>query len=139
MILELEQSVVTWKPDKEEKRCRYCGRGFNLRRRKHHCRLCGGIICNQCSHYMTLSETCEREGGRETHSNCHCMLDPVLCDCPDFHSLAPPVKTSVLSLKRKKSRRKQQPAEAEAEAEADDDEKSSELRMCLTCHHLIHR
>ena len=58
-LTELEQSVVPWRPDKEEKRCMSCGRGFNIRRRKHHCRLCGDIICKDCSQFMTLSQACK--------------------------------------------------------------------------------
>ena len=63
VLLGLEQSVVPWKKDEDEKRCVQCGRGFGVRRRRHHCRLCGGIICKQCSHFMTLGETCECDRG----------------------------------------------------------------------------
>ncbi|KAL4226333.1 Rabenosyn-5 [Mactra antiquata] len=48
-----EKSVVMWMPDSDAKSCRYCGRSFNLTRRRHHCRLCGGIMCDRCSHFLT--------------------------------------------------------------------------------------
>ena len=147
--------MVSWRPDKEEKRCRYCGRSFNLRRRKHHCRLCGDIVCKQCSQFMSLSETCEGrrgrrwdggreggevegggEGGRKGYDLISLPIpaDPVLSDCPDFRSLAPPIRTSVLSLKRGWGGRRERGAE-----ERGDDKNSSDMRLCSTCHKLIHR
>ena len=56
---DLERSVVPWKHDKEEKRCMKCHKSFGVRRRRHHCRLCGDIICKQCSSFITLNEACE--------------------------------------------------------------------------------
>ncbi len=44
-----EQAVVTWHPEEVVQLCTCCGKGFNIVRRKHHCRLCGGVICNDCS------------------------------------------------------------------------------------------
>jgi rabenosyn-5 len=55
----LEQEIVPWKKDSDQKRCMKCLREFNLRRRKHHCRLCGDIICKSCSSFFPLSEACE--------------------------------------------------------------------------------
>ena len=143
---EMEQRVVSWKPDKEEKRCQSCGRGFNLRRRRHHCRLCGEIICKQCSLFMTLSETCEsmhthththtQHTHAHTHTHTHAHPDPVLCDSPDYHSLAPPVKRSVLSLKRGRGRRE---GEGGATGQDEEEDQTSDLRMCSTCNKLINR
>lgn len=57
-ILGVEQGVVPWRKNEDEKQCQRCGRGFGVRRRRHHCRLCGGIFCKQCSQFMSLTETC---------------------------------------------------------------------------------
>ncbi|GJQ69073.1 hypothetical protein Trydic_g6237 [Trypoxylus dichotomus] len=38
-----------WASDKDATHCRSCEKEFNLTRRKHHCRNCGGIFCNACS------------------------------------------------------------------------------------------
>ena len=57
--LGMEQNVVHWKKDKEEKMCGGCGGNFGVIRRRHHCRLCGDIRCKECCHFMTLLETCE--------------------------------------------------------------------------------
>ena len=48
-----EKSVVMWTPDSEVKNCPFCGRSFGMTRRRHHCRLCGGIMCDRCSHFLT--------------------------------------------------------------------------------------
>ena len=42
-----------WVPDREAAACTKCGAKFTLRRRKHHCRLCGGIFCGPCSEART--------------------------------------------------------------------------------------
>jgi len=47
-----EQAVVPWAPEDVVKLCPNCAKSFNLTRRRHHCRLCGSIMCNDCSHYV---------------------------------------------------------------------------------------
>jgi len=47
-----EQAVVPWAPEDVVKLCPNCAKSFNLTRRRHHCRLCGCIMCNDCSHYV---------------------------------------------------------------------------------------
>lgn len=42
----VEQSIVKWEPDNEVKKCRICQTSFSLSNRKHHCRLCGRIVCS---------------------------------------------------------------------------------------------
>ena len=44
----------TWIPDSRVNRCFGCNIGFNLLRRKHHCRYCGRIFCNTCSSHREL-------------------------------------------------------------------------------------
>ncbi|XP_052286154.1 rabenosyn-5-like isoform X12 [Dreissena polymorpha] len=48
-----EKSVVHWQPDNEVNICRFCNRSFSMTRRRHHCRLCGGIMCDRCSQFLT--------------------------------------------------------------------------------------
>eukprot|EP00794_Sanderia_malayensis_P016622 gene16622-18312_t len=38
-----------WKDDKLVTNCQQCEQAFSVSRRKHHCRNCGGIFCNNCS------------------------------------------------------------------------------------------
>ena len=47
-----EQAIVSWLPEESVKLCPNCARSFNITRRKHHCRLCGSIMCADCSDYV---------------------------------------------------------------------------------------
>ncbi|XP_055377171.1 RUN and FYVE domain-containing protein 2-like isoform X3 [Condylostylus longicornis] len=38
-----------WAPDKSVTNCKQCNKEFNITRRKHHCRNCGDIFCQNCS------------------------------------------------------------------------------------------
>ena len=78
---------------------------------------------------MSLSETCKEVGVARIILTTP-TPDPVLSDCPDFHSLAPPTKTRLLSLKR---------GRGEREEEEDEEDQTRDLRMCSSCHRLIHR
>lgn len=49
-----EQQVVRWEEDTTVKRCRQCQVLFGALQRKHHCRLCGQIICSDCSRFKPL-------------------------------------------------------------------------------------
>jgi RUN and FYVE domain-containing protein 1 len=40
-------SEFQWESDAVQ--CKICTKEFNLARRKHHCRRCGGIFCSDCS------------------------------------------------------------------------------------------
>jgi len=52
---EHEQTVVQWVEEDLVKLCPTCARGFNLARRKHHCRLCGSVMCKDCSRFVEWS------------------------------------------------------------------------------------
>lgn len=40
---------ASWTPDKLISKCVGCNKEFSITRRKHHCRNCGQIFCNNCS------------------------------------------------------------------------------------------
>ncbi|ETW05676.1 hypothetical protein H310_03396 [Aphanomyces invadans] len=44
-----------WVPDKARHVCYICRKAFNLVRRKHHCRVCGEIVCGSCTFMKTLT------------------------------------------------------------------------------------
>ncbi|XP_014667891.1 PREDICTED: rabenosyn-5-like [Priapulus caudatus] len=50
-----EKDIVPWVPDQDVHYCLICGIRFSLVKRKHHCRLCGGIICSKCSVYLPFA------------------------------------------------------------------------------------
>jgi hypothetical protein len=39
----------TWKDDASSSTCIRCKKDFTLLRRKHHCRMCGELVCGACS------------------------------------------------------------------------------------------
>lgn len=40
---------VQWVPDSQRKACAICDQPFGVMRRRHHCRLCGEVVCDPCS------------------------------------------------------------------------------------------
>jgi hypothetical protein len=46
---------AVWIPDGKTESCMRCGRSFNWRRRRHHCRLCGRCVCASCSGCVSWS------------------------------------------------------------------------------------
>ncbi|CAK1545128.1 unnamed protein product [Leptosia nina] len=50
-----EQEVVPWLDGSSVKLCPNCAKPFSLTRRKHHCRLCGSILCHDCSLFLDLN------------------------------------------------------------------------------------
>lgn len=54
-----EQGVVPWINEKDVSLCPGCAKSFGMTRRKHHCRLCGGVMCADCSDLVSF-ELAER-------------------------------------------------------------------------------
>lgn len=47
--------VPRWQPDSEVNECPICHRPFTWMFRRHHCRKCGRVVCNECSpHRITI-------------------------------------------------------------------------------------
>ncbi|XP_068197329.1 rabenosyn-5 [Antennarius striatus] len=53
-IRAIEKSVVSWVNDSDVPFCPDCGNKFNMRNRRHHCRLCGSIMCRRCMEFVLL-------------------------------------------------------------------------------------
>nr|CAB3267942.1 rabenosyn-5 [Phallusia mammillata] len=49
---EFEQTLVPWVRDGDVPFCPTCGDRFYVTRRRHHCRLCGSIMCTKCSLFV---------------------------------------------------------------------------------------
>lgn len=48
-------NVPRWQPDSEVSECFICHRPFGFLFRRHHCRKCGRVVCNDCSpHRITI-------------------------------------------------------------------------------------
>ncbi|ROV90672.1 hypothetical protein VPNG_10106 [Cytospora leucostoma] len=88
---QLEQSVVTWEEDAKVPRCPFCQQEFSWSFRKHHCRICGRVVCSdvqtQCSSDIGL--TVARPGSNspgtekpDTPASSHVSIDVRMCrDC----------------------------------------------------------
>lgn len=46
---ENKYNTIVWVPDTEAGTCKDCGLRFTVLRRRHHCRACGRVFCNDCS------------------------------------------------------------------------------------------
>ncbi|XP_012512344.1 PREDICTED: rabenosyn-5 [Propithecus coquereli] len=53
-IRAIEKSVVPWVNDRDVPFCPDCGSKFSIRNRRHHCRLCGSIMCRKCTELIGL-------------------------------------------------------------------------------------
>lgn len=50
-----QYTVPRWQPDSEAHECFICNRPFSFMFRRHHCRKCGRVVCNECSpHRITI-------------------------------------------------------------------------------------
>ncbi|XP_067627035.1 rabenosyn-5-like, partial [Eurosta solidaginis] len=49
-----ERNIVTWLDGSSVKLCPSCAKNFHIARRQHHCRLCGSIMCDDCSKFLSI-------------------------------------------------------------------------------------
>jgi hypothetical protein len=47
-----------WVPDESVTACNVCRKEFSLLRRRHHCRMCGAVVCAKCSHHPRGKRIC---------------------------------------------------------------------------------
>ncbi|SOV06680.1 related to vacuolar segregation protein PEP7 [Ustilago sp. UG-2017a] len=59
-IRQAEQTIVNWQDDSEAKACPICATPFSFTVRKHHCRLCGRVVC--ASPHLTRLAWAEQMG-----------------------------------------------------------------------------
>lgn len=61
---QVEHRVATWQDDKEVTKCPICEHKFTYSLRKHHCRVCGKVVCadtaTDCSREVILSALAEK-------------------------------------------------------------------------------
>lgn len=62
-----------WAPDKGVTECSQCLDAFTMIRRKHHCRVCGGLFCSSCAHSDGI--TLHVNGVERNVRVCHGCLD----------------------------------------------------------------
>jgi uncharacterized protein YbaR (Trm112 family) len=48
------QRLIPWDTDDSSSECTVCRMPFNVLKRRHHCRLCGSLICDSCSRHIPV-------------------------------------------------------------------------------------
>lgn len=56
---DLDKSLVEWTSDGLVNLCPYCAKVFHFARRKHHCRVCGAVLCSNCSRFLEHRDACK--------------------------------------------------------------------------------
>ncbi|CAF1476065.1 unnamed protein product [Adineta steineri] len=119
-----EQSIVEWLDDSKVSLCPSCAKPFGISRRKHHCRLDGFVICDECSQFLPFS------------------MARYLSE-PEVSSLSNKVTTNGVTLQRSNSLT----SLASSQAGADDSNMNGKngvnhedyLRICLSCRQVLQR
>ncbi|OQR92728.1 hypothetical protein THRCLA_08625 [Thraustotheca clavata] len=75
-VISVDQllSQDEWIPDTERFRCHVCTRNFTNFRRKHHCRMCGEVVCSSCT-LKKLAQIPQRQGLQEVKVCMSCILN----------------------------------------------------------------
>ena len=104
---EHERGVVAWIDEDLVKLCPSCARSFNPVRRKHHCRLCGSVMCQDCSQWVDW-DLCRRLTNPASLSSYKAQPDRTLAngrDHRDTRSVGTPTSSRPLfRLRRTNSR-----------------------------------
>ena len=83
-----EYNAPVWVPDSRADRCVCCSEQFGIWRRKHHCRLCGQVVCWACSS-KTFLIACYEEGEEDRPARaCDTCYESVF---PDSSEPSPPL------------------------------------------------
>lgn len=53
-IEEIEAEAPIWQPDSTANSCTLCKCEFSLLNRRHHCRMCGKLVCGNCSPHRVV-------------------------------------------------------------------------------------
>lgn len=66
LVLKLDQLInlnlnqsLEWTPDELVDLCPFCAKSFSFARRRHHCRICGAILCESCSKFLDYRSACK--------------------------------------------------------------------------------
>jgi len=70
---ELGKKAPAWVRDEAVTMCMLCDSLFTLTKRRHHCRACGGIYCNNCCHFKVPLEYANGKHERVCQT-CHGIL-----------------------------------------------------------------
>jgi len=67
---EMQRVAPVWKPNSSRRDCVCCAQPFGVWRRKHHCRMCGDLVCAACSrHRLNLNNSPSQAWASREKSN----------------------------------------------------------------------
>ena len=66
MATDNTNNEIEWMDDNDSPCCLICDNNWSLKRRRHHCRNCGRLVCKECSNQKVKLE----EGDTETKRVC---------------------------------------------------------------------
>jgi hypothetical protein len=116
-----EAYEVGWITNESVADCMICFKKFGLYRRKHHCRLCGILICNTCSLHRV--EIRDKKEGRDGSRACNYCVQSLSDNKIDYVQLL----RSSHSLKRESNQVSEE--EEEKDDDDDDDDDSNNVKM----------
>lgn len=70
-----EQDVVKWQDDRSHPNCGLCSTPFSLAVRRHHCRLCGQVVCSS-PHLPPFLQVSDDTNRLETREPCSSLMVP---------------------------------------------------------------
>lgn len=126
---EHEKSIVDWVEDSFVKLCPQCAKSFNFSRRKHHCRLCGGIMCHPCSQFL------EHSYANQLVSPIDLETNQLLNNSSQFSSLP----LHALSLKSSSTSSLQRKASIMSLPAMSNSPNDHSIRVCKDCKNLLDR
>ncbi|PWN35428.1 uncharacterized protein FA14DRAFT_41472 [Meira miltonrushii] len=81
-VLE-DYNAPVWVPDSRADKCACCSESFGLWRRKHHCRLCGQVVCWSCSQKTFLIASYEDGEQDRPARACDTCYESVFPETPE--------------------------------------------------------
>ena len=82
-----EQDVVKWQDDKHHPNCALCGTPFSLAVRRHHCRLCGLVVCSS-PHLPSFLQISDETDSLKSWEPCSSLMVPDT-SCKRLHDMPP--------------------------------------------------
>lgn len=79
-----------WIKDSAQEQCSGCKEIFNMVKRRHHCRTCGKLYCNDCSNFNTAVKFTEYKKKVRVCKMCFYYLDPIYQEYQVKHGNIPP-------------------------------------------------
>jgi len=67
---------IGWILNRFCKKCMRCDAVFGFTRRKHHCRVCGDIVCNKCSRSKVMIDSLNERNGSRACDSCKISWPP---------------------------------------------------------------